>query len=332
MFNLCLDQLSKIILEREYFWGWVISLSIIDEAVRYSRSSKDTVEILTEFKEILIQEREKRRYPRGLVRLGEGSYFAVGDIHGDLETLERILSMYGLYDHLQNRGYVVFLGDYVDRGYAQLEVFLTIALLKKYFRDRVIVLRGNHEGPQHLLPYPHDYRDVLRYRFGSFGEEIYRLSREIFDLMPYAAYREKRVLFVHGGIPVFSTQNCPDNIECILDAEDPYGTILEEILWNDPLRGYEDIDYLPSPRGAGYLWGINITKEFLRKTGLRFIVRGHEPAASGYMLDHDNKVLTLFSRLGEPYFNAYAAIADLGNIDLFNEFRVDEMIILIEQR
>jgi len=306
-----------------------INSSIIDEVARYSRSYKDTIEVLSDFREILRREWERRRYPRGLVRLGEGGFYAIGDLHGDLDTLEKILFTYGLHDHLRNGGYVVFLGDYVDRGYAQLEVLLTVALLKRDFGEKIIVLRGNHEGPQHLPPYPHDYRDVLRYRFGLDGEEIYRLSREIFDLMPYAAYREKKILFVHGGIPVFSTQSCSSSIECILDADNPYSPVLEEILWNDPLRGFEDIDYLPSPRGAGYLWGVSITREFLRKTGLRFIVRGHEPSATGYMLDHEYKVLTLFSRLGEPYFNTYAAIADLGNIDLFNEFSGD-MIILIK--
>lgn len=300
----------------------------LEEVYRISRSYESIIEILEEFKEILGSERDKRSYPKGLVRLNEGSYYVVGDIHGDMDTLEKILDTHGLYEHLKKRGYVVFLGDYVDRGDRQIEVFVAIALLKKIFDERVIVLRGNHEGPSHLIPYPHDYRDLLIYKFGSRGEEIYRLSREIFDLMPYAAYRERSLFFVHGGVPVFSTMSCERGVDCILDADDPYSNTLEEVLWNDPLRGYEDIDYMPSPRGAGFLWGLRITREFLRKTGLKGVVRGHEPTSVGYMLDHDNKVLTLFSRVGEPYYNMYAAIANLGNIDLFQEFS-EKLITLI---
>ncbi|MEM3970885.1 MAG: hypothetical protein QW736_06655, partial [Fervidicoccaceae archaeon] len=46
------------------------------------------------------------------------------------------------------------------------------------------------------------------------------------------------------------------------------------------------------------------------------IVRGHEPSDYGYKLQHNGTVLTLFSRMGPPYFNRSAAIAVL---DLSNE-------------
>ncbi|MEZ0290516.1 MAG: metallophosphoesterase family protein [Sulfolobales archaeon] len=303
---------------------------LISDIISISRSPDDIMRTLQEFREIMFRERDLREYPRGLVRLREGRYYAVGDIHGDMDTFSRILGEYGLIRHLEERGYVVFLGDYIDRGYRQVEVFIGIALLKIYYRDRVVILRGNHEGPEHLLPYPHDYPHVLIYRFGSdAGSRIYSISREIFNLMPYAAYHENSLLFVHGGIPVFTTDECPSDIRCILDADDPYSRTLEEILWNDPLRGDLDLEFATSPRGAGYLWGLSVTRRFLDKTRLKGVVRGHEPSWSGYMFDHDNKVLTLFSRLGDPYYNSYAAIAYLGNISLFNEFR-DEMIVQIK--
>ena len=39
------------------------------------------------------------------------------------------------------------------------------------------------------------------------------------------------------------------------------------------------------------------------------IVRGHEPAYSGYKWNHDGRVLTLFSRIGPPYMNPARAVA-----------------------
>jgi len=302
---------------------------IIDETITRVRNIKDVEEILIEFKKILEKEQASREIPKGLIRLSKGSYYAVGDIHGDFNTLSKILMEEGLIDHVNKGGHIIFLGDYIDRGYRQIEVFITIALLKIYYKDRVIILRGNHEGPQHLLPYPHDYPYVLRFRYGVKGDDLYKISREIFDLMPYAAYREKSLIFLHGGVPVFSTLSCEEkDLKCILDADDPYSRVLEEILWNDPLRHDPEIEYEPSPRGAGFLWGIKVTKEFLRKIGVKGVVRGHEPAWSGYMFDHENKVLTLFSRTGDPYYNAYAAIARIGYIDDFVEFN-ENMIKLI---
>jgi protein phosphatase len=41
------------------------------------------------------------------------------------------------------------------------------------------------------------------------------------------------------------------------------------------------------------------------------LIRGHEPSEEGYKINHNGKVLTLFSRKGEPYFNAQAAYLQL---------------------
>jgi protein phosphatase len=41
------------------------------------------------------------------------------------------------------------------------------------------------------------------------------------------------------------------------------------------------------------------------------LIRGHEPCQDGFKIDHSGKVLTLFSRKGPPYFNAYGAYLDL---------------------
>jgi protein phosphatase len=70
-------------------------------------------------------------------------------------------------------------------------------------------------------------------------------------------------------------------------------------------------DVQPSPRGAGKLFGKNVTEEVLRKLNVKVLIRGHEPCEEGFKLNHDGKVLTLFSRKGSPYFNAYGAYLQL---------------------
>jgi len=66
-----------------------------------------------------------------------------------------------------------------------------------------------------------------------------------------------------------------------------------------------------SPRGAGKLFGENVTNEVLRRFNTKILIRGHEPCEEGFKIDNNGKVLTLFSRKGPPYFNSYGAYLDV---------------------
>ncbi|MCJ2670379.1 MAG: metallophosphoesterase, partial [Candidatus Thermoplasmatota archaeon] len=70
----------------------------------------------------------------------------IGDTHGDLRTVISILSKEFLPP--EDKPYLVFLGDYVDRGPNQIATLNLISLLKVHFPDRVIMLRGNHESEE----------------------------------------------------------------------------------------------------------------------------------------------------------------------------------------
>ncbi|HLI46606.1 MAG TPA: hypothetical protein VKU94_05375, partial [Geobacterales bacterium] len=84
--------------------------------------------------------------------------------------------------------------------------------------------------------------------------------------------------------------------------------LLEEILWNDPM---DDNGLKASYRGAGFLFGADITEDFLKRNNLLMLIRGHEPARNGYFLSHEGRVITIFSRKGRPYFNEKAAYLDI---------------------
>ncbi len=224
-----------------------------------------------------------------------------GDLHGDVETTFEIWRKAGSVKGVN----LVFLGDYVDRGPYQLEALLLVLSLKAKEPDAVAVLRGNHEPPRDLIPSPHDYPIELRERCGD--DELYELSLKVFDRMPlFAIYGS--YLGLHGGPPL--KKGCrgllcldrPD-LEVVLWS-DPDELLGEEICsYNDPMEECVERNYY---RGVGYIWGAGATREFLERTGLEKIVRGHT-AVNGFAYSHKGKVITLFTRRGPPYYNDKAA-------------------------
>jgi serine/threonine protein phosphatase 1 len=68
--------------------------------------------------------------------------FAIGDIHGDLEGLEKVFSRLPALDAADT---VVFVGDYVDRGPRSAQVVDFVRTLGQRIPARVVALRGNHE-------------------------------------------------------------------------------------------------------------------------------------------------------------------------------------------
>ena len=73
--------------------------------------------------------------------------YVVGDIHGCMDALTELM---GLIDEdiaasNLDAPKVVFVGDYVDRGYASREVLSTVHGMTRDYSDFVVALGGNHE-------------------------------------------------------------------------------------------------------------------------------------------------------------------------------------------
>jgi protein phosphatase len=204
-------------------------------------------------------------------------------------------------DHL-----LIFLGDYGDRGPFSAEVHYIVLKLKLLFPKQVILMRGNHEGPVDLQAVPHDLPATFEARFGKGWQEAYDGVRELHQQLYLAVLVENQYLLIHGGLP--STAN---TIADLADAHKthPKERILEDMLWSDPDDSIERL--YPSPRGAGKLFDQNTTDKALDRFGVKILIRGHEASPEGYQISHKGKILTLFSRKGPPYFNAYGAYLEL---------------------
>ena len=237
-----------------------------------------------------------------------GEALVIGDLHGDLESLITILKSSGFTQKMTKRkdATLIFLGDYGDRGAYSAEVYYAVLTLKLAFPEQIVLLRGNHEGPEDLLASPHDLPMQFQFRFKEKWRTAYAKTRELFAYLYNAVLVEERCLMVHGGLS--------PNINSIQDLAHANVThleqaFLEDLLWSDPNDMVKEVLY--SPRGAGKLFGKSVTEKVLRKLGVKILIRGHEPCQEGFKLNHDGKVLTLFSRKGAPYFNAYGAYLQL---------------------
>jgi diadenosine tetraphosphatase ApaH/serine/threonine PP2A family protein phosphatase len=178
--------------------------------------------------------------------------------------------------------------------------------LKLAFPGQVILMRGNHEGPEDLMASPHDLPMQFQHRFKEKWAVAYAKTRELWAHLYNAVLVEERYLMVHGGLP-----SSISSIQDLANAHiaHPKKEFLEDLLWSDPSETVQDA--YPSPRGAGKLFGKKVTENALKKANAKILIRGHEPCAEGFKINHDGKVLTLFSRRGAPYFNMHGAYLDL---------------------
>lgn len=238
----------------------------------------------------------------------KGEAVIVGDIHGDLESLFHILEATDFIEKVKEgeQCLLVFLGDYGDRGIHSPEVYYVVLKLKEAFPKNVVLMRGNHEGPDDILAYPHDLPNHLYIKFGENSSRIYTKLRELFGYLHNAVLVKERYVLLHGGVP---TQARTVDDLAYAHENHPRETHLEEILWSDPWEGLTGT--YASPRGAGRLFGENETDRFLKMLNVKVLIRGHEPSQEGFKIDHSGKILTLFSRKGSPYFNEQGAYLQL---------------------
>jgi diadenosine tetraphosphatase ApaH/serine/threonine PP2A family protein phosphatase len=251
----------------------------------------------------------------------QGDALIVGDLHGDLESLIQILKESSFPQKMSqdSNAILIFLGDYGDRGEFSTEIYYTVLKLKLLFPKQVVLMRGNHEGPEDLLAEPHDLPAAFQIKFGEKWTSAYSKIRELFACLYNAVLVEERYLMIHGGLPPQAK-----TVEDLAYAHTahPKQRLLEDMLWSDPNEMVEQV--CASPRGAGRLFGENITNQVLERFNVKILIRGHEPCEEGFKIDHGGKVLTLFSRKGPPYFNSRGAYL---KIELSEKFESAEQLV-----
>jgi len=254
--------------------------SNIDEWVATLRSGKliteqQVVQLCDVCRELFLEE--------GNVEQVHAPATLCGDIHGQFYDLLELFEKAG---DCPNTSYV-FMGDFVDRGYHSVETLLLLLALKARYPDRMTLIRGNHESRQITQVY--GFYDECFRKYGSVN--VWRLCTELFDYMPLGALVGGEVLCLHGGLsPRIETI---EEIRMIdRKQEVPHEGPMCDLLWSDP----EDIQgWGISPRGAGFLFGGDVAKEFNQRNGTTMIARAHQLVMEGFKSMFDDNVCTVWS-------------------------------------
>ncbi len=167
-----------------------------------------------------------------------------GDIHGDKDSLIAYLEWLAQKGYTDQQDpftikkdnfYIVFLGDYTDRGKYGPEVICTIARLKRTNPDKVFLVRGNHEDVDINARY--GFKKQLEEKFSDTGN-ILRTVKQMYNYLPVALYivcdngttTKDTILCCHGGVEVgFNATTCQNLLNSNGTVKyTPLGTLLRQ--------------------------------------------------------------------------------------------------------
>ncbi|NHI87915.1 MAG: hypothetical protein EAX87_00245 [Candidatus Thorarchaeota archaeon] len=228
--------------------------------------------------------KDEYRNKRNVVEIPSSNLIFVGDLHGELDSVFQVQRLFSKYKTHS----FIFLGDYGDRGPAQIETVNTVMALALSEPERVLLLRGNHESDEVAQRYGF-YTEVTR----QYSFELYNKYLEMFQVLPMAAISPGFIFACHGGIPENVT-SVQDIQKCNrMDSNFP-DDIIFQIAWNDPKDA--DFRFAANSRGMNVRsFGRLAFEEFTRNLDVQLMVRAHEVFPEGVRTFFDGRLYSVFS-------------------------------------
>ncbi|PIC32409.1 hypothetical protein B9Z55_012747 [Caenorhabditis nigoni] len=207
----------------------------------------------------------------------------IGDLHGDFHNLIRLFDLIGTVPKEK----LLFLGNYVDIGMDGIEVSVLLFCLKIRYRDRIFLLKGNHEIPAVNKMYGFYTECDMKY-----GPGIWWDFQCCFNRLPLACLVSQKVFCVHGGLSPELTSL--QEIRDIQRPSEPISSGLEmDLLWSDPTNRGDG--WFQSYRGISYLFGKRVVDEACKRLNISLIIRSHMVVPDGFEVMNGRRLITVFS-------------------------------------
>ncbi|BED91657.1 MAG: Ser/Thr protein phosphatase [Candidatus Improbicoccus pseudotrichonymphae] len=209
------------------------------------------------------------------IKIKTSEVLVVGDVHGDFNS-----HLLTALETVKSGGCVVFLGDYIDRGSNSIEVLCWLFQFKLFFPKDVFLLSGNHESVHcGSCTFPEEITS-------KYSEKDYDLETKIYDLFNFLGaaaeiHIGRKTLLVCHACPISNMIECNDRIEfennINSEMKKPHDRV-SNFFWDDISEDVEEIQ--TSHRGDLYkIYPIRIMKDYLKKFGYSYIIRGHDHSA-----------------------------------------------------
>lgn len=121
------------------------------------------------------------------------------------------------------------MGDFVDRGIHSVEVMTLLVAFKVRYKDRIFLLRGNHESRSTSNVY--GFYDECIKKYGS--AKVWTQFTDLFDYLPVSALVENKVMCMHGGLSP-SMEHIDELNQIDRFTEVPHEGCICDLLWSDP--------------------------------------------------------------------------------------------------
>jgi len=120
----------------------------------------------------------------------------VGDLHGDVTSLHNNITRMqreGIFEQTNTKKlvsdyYLVFTGDYTDRGYHGIEVWQILMDLLKENPNKVFLLKGNHDNEQSATTknflWDFVFRKEIHIKYPDIDVEIFEKFKTLWNLLP----------------------------------------------------------------------------------------------------------------------------------------------------
>ncbi len=225
----------------------------------------------------------------------------IGDTHGDKQASEKI------WNHFQEEvkageTYLVFLGDYVDRGTESRENIDYLLSKKEKAPEGVILLLGNHDAYDLKNLRPADFWDSL-------SRDEYEYYKEL-SLLPWFA-ESSGLAASHGCLPfVENLDGLTQDLEDVFEKKNKYDLpIWVSTSWgdiNEKISGAQTDPLTGRPQ-----FGRDIILKEMQNHDWNVLIRAHQPEVQGWSFSEN--VLTIFTsqvyvEMGRAYERSLAIV------------------------